>query len=192
LVRLRTVVSKSLVLAAVVLLGLAGCGGASHTKTVVVTATTSSPRSGPILTTVSGSSTVTTTTSSSTTTTSSTAANAIHVATFKSPTGNIGCMIIADTARCDLKTKSWTPPPRPSSCPNIVDFGQGAIVADGRPGHLVCAGDTTLDPGAKILPYGTDTSVGAFTCQSRFNGMTCRNDSSGHGFFVSIQSYRTF
>jgi hypothetical protein len=189
------VVGNSFVIAAGVVIALTGCGGAAHTKTVVVTATTSSSSSsGPILTTLSGSSTGTTTAPSSTTATSTTttAANVVHIATFKSPTGNIGCMIIADTARCDLKAKSWTLPPRPSDCPNIVDFGQGAIVADGRPGRLVCAGDTTLDPSAKTIPYGTDTSVGGFTCQSRTNGMTCTNDSSGHGFFVSFQSYRTF
>jgi hypothetical protein len=189
-------VGKSFLLASalVLVLVLAACGAASRTKTVVVTATTSSSsNSGPILTTLSGSSTVTTTTpSSSTTATSTTAANVVHVATFKSPTGNIGCMIIAGTARCDLQMKTWTLPPRPSNCPNIVDFGQGAIVADGRPGHLVCAGDTTLDPSAKTIPYGTNTSVGGFTCQSRSSGITCTSDSSGHGFFVSIQSYRLF
>jgi hypothetical protein len=194
-VRLRAAVGKSLIVGAALLLVLSGCGGASHTKTVVVTATANgTTTSGPILTTLSGSSTVTTTsTSSSTTATSTTnAADVVHIATFKSPTGNIGCMIIADTARCDLKTKSWTLPPRPSNCPDIVDFGQGAIVADGRPGHLVCAGDTTLDPSAKTLAYGTNTSVGGFTCQSRTGGVTCSNDSSGHGFFVSFQTYRTF
>jgi hypothetical protein len=189
-------VTKASLIAAAVMLALAGCGGASHTKTVVVTATTSSgTSSGPILTTLSGSSTVSTNTTSSSTTatsTTTTAARVVHIATFKSPTGNIGCMIIAGTARCDLKTKSWRLPPRPSNCSTIVDFGQGAIVADGRSGHLVCAGDTSLDPSAKTLPYGTDTSVGGFTCQSRTAGMTCTNTSSSHGFFVSFQGYRTF
>ena len=101
-------------------------------------------------------------------------------------------MIIAGTARCDLRNRSWSPPARPSSCPKIVDFGQGLIVTGSGPGHLVCAGDTTLDPSAKIVRYNTDTVVGSFRCQSRTSGMTCTNTSSGHGFFISFQSYRAF
>jgi hypothetical protein len=116
----------------------------------------------------------------------------VHLATFKSPSSNIGCMIIAGTARCDIKQKSWSLPPRPSTCPQIVDFGQGLIVTGSGPGHLVCAGDTTLDPSARVLPYNTDTAVGAFRCQSRTDGMTCTDASTGHGFFISIQSYRAF
>jgi hypothetical protein len=118
--------------------------------------------------------------------------NVVHVATFRSPSGNIGCMIIAGTARCDIKHRTWSPGARPKSCPTIVDYGQGLIVTKAGTGRLVCAGDTTLDPSAKAVPYGTATVVGGFRCSSASIGVTCARTSTGHGFFISIGSYRTF
>jgi hypothetical protein len=56
----------------------------------------------------------------------------------------------------------------------------------------VCAGDTVLDPAARVLAYNTVTAVSVFRCQSATDGMTCTNTRTGHGFFLSIQSYRTF
>jgi hypothetical protein len=56
----------------------------------------------------------------------------------------------------------------------------------------VCAGDTTIDPTAQALPYGTDSVVGSFQCESRSTGMTCTNTGTGHGFFISFASYRAF
>jgi hypothetical protein len=101
-------------------------------------------------------------------------------------------MIIAGTARCDIRHRTWSPPPRPASCPNVVDYGQGVIVGRSGQGKLVCAGDTALDPSAQGLPYGTDSVVGRFRCQSRTAGVTCTNGDTGHGFFISIGSYRVF
>jgi hypothetical protein len=101
-------------------------------------------------------------------------------------------MIIAGTARCDIKRRLWSPPRRPARCPREVDFGQGLIVTSSGPGHLVCAGDTTLDPAAKPLAYDTDTLVGSLRCQSRTVGVTCLNTGTSHGFFISTQAYRAF
>jgi hypothetical protein len=68
----------------------------------------------------------------------------LHLATFKSPSGNIGCMIVAGTARCDIRHRNWSPPPRPASCPHVVDYSQGLTVGASGPGRLVRAGDTAL------------------------------------------------
>jgi uncharacterized protein DUF6636 len=159
---------------------IAGCGS-SETKTVIVTQST---------TAVSTATTSTPATTESSTTTS--APPRVHLATFKSPTGNIGCDIIAGTARCDISQRSWSPPPTPKSCPPVVDYGQGLVVGGSGPGRLVCAGDTTRDPSAAPLSYGTDTVVGSFQCTSRTTGMTCTNTGTGHGFFISFQGYRAF
>jgi hypothetical protein len=97
-----------------------------------------------------------------------------------------------DEARCDINQRSWSPPPRPSSCSTVVDFGQGLAVAPTGIARIVCAGDTTRDPRYPPLPYGTDSVRAGFICQSRTGGMTCRNVGSGHGFFISAQSYRLF
>ena len=133
-----------------------------------------------------------TTNSITTTSTTSIATSTVNLATFKSPSGNIGCMIIAGTARCDIRKRTWSPPPRPSSCPNIVDFGQGLIVGGSGAARFVCAGDTSADPSAAPLAYNSDTVVGNFTCSSTSSGMTCTNTASGHGFFIAIQGYRIF
>jgi hypothetical protein len=116
----------------------------------------------------------------------------VHAATFRSPSANIGCMIIDGTARCDIRQRKWSPPARPSGCPNIVDFGQGLIVTRSGSGHFVCAGDTTLDPQAPPLVYSTGSRTDGFYCVSASSGMTCENTSTGHGFFIAIQGYRIF
>ncbi|MEA2197247.1 MAG: hypothetical protein QOJ25_1298, partial [Solirubrobacteraceae bacterium] len=71
----------------------------------------------------------------------------------------------------------------------MVGFGQGLLVDNAGVGHFVCAGDTTLDPSAQPLHYGTNTLVDRFQCASRTNGMTCTDQRTGHGFFIAIQGW---
>jgi hypothetical protein len=121
-----------------------------------------------------------------------TAAPVHHYSFFESPSRNIGCAVLEGQARCDIRVRSWTPPPRPRSCPNVVDFGQGLEVTFRGPARLVCAGDTAMNPQAPILPYGQATVVGPLRCASATTGVTCRSTSTGHGFFISRQRYRLF
>lgn len=158
---------------------LAGCGGG--TKTVIV--------QGPPPPT----STVATTQATRSTASTSTAPSSfVHLEAFQTPTGNIGCMLIGGVARCDIVRRSWTLPPRPSSCPHIVDFGQGLEVGRSGAARFVCAGDTARDPSSPKLAYGSASRVGPFDCVSRATGMTCTSRSSGHGFMLSVQRYRLF
>jgi hypothetical protein len=113
------------------------------------------------------------------------------LSSFRSPSGNIGCILIGGAARCDIEKREWTAS-RPAGCPEELDFGQGLQVGKSGPGTVVCAGDTTLDPSAPVLAYGTGASAGPFICVSRSRGITCTNGRSGHGFFLSVQAYRTF
>jgi hypothetical protein len=168
---------------------LTGCGGA--TKTVIV----EGPPGGPGTSSSAAGQTRTATSSTATTATTPSEAptSFVHVEAFQSPTGNIGCMVVGgSTARCDIVRRSWAPPPRPSSCPQIVDFGQGLEVGHAGAARFVCAGDTARDPSASKLPYGTASHVGAFVCVSRATGMTCTNRSNGHGFLISVQRYLLF
>jgi hypothetical protein len=122
-----------------------------------------------------------------------TATQIVHESAFQTPSGNIGCSLIDGLARCDIEHRSWSPPARPSSCPDEVDFGQGLEVsAEDTAAQFVCAGDTARDPSSPKLAYGTGTQVGAFLCVSEEDGLSCRDTESGHGFFISIQSYRAF
>jgi uncharacterized protein DUF6636 len=101
-------------------------------------------------------------------------------------------MIVGASARCDIVHRAWSPPPRPADCPTIVDFGQGLLVERSGNGRFVCAGDTARDPAAARLPYRTASQVEGFACVSASVGMTCTNRATGHGFFISVQSYRLF
>jgi hypothetical protein len=115
-----------------------------------------------------------------------------HLTFFESPSRNIGCVILDGVARCDIVHRSWSPPPRPASCPNVVDFGQGLTVSRLGSAGLVCAGDTALDPKAPTLAYGAVDVVGPLHCASAVTGITCHSTLTGHGFFISRQRYSLF
>jgi hypothetical protein len=115
----------------------------------------------------------------------------VHLQTFRSPSGNIGCAMFEGGARCDIRKREWSPPPHPASCSEEVDFGQGLTVSHDGKASFVCAGDTTLDPSATSLEYGEASELGGTICMSRSDGITCANH-AGHGFFISIQSYKIF
>lgn len=114
----------------------------------------------------------------------------VHLTSFQTPSGNVGCYLSGGAARCDISERDWSAP-RPAGCPTESDFGQGLTVGRSGAGEVVCAGDTTLDPSAPKLAYGSASRAGGTTCVSRARGLTCTN-SGGHGFFISVQSYRLF
>jgi hypothetical protein len=179
---------------------LAGCGSS---KTIVTVTR-------PLPATSTGSATTKSTTTSTagttgTTTTGSTATHTtpppppnppsrltVHLAEFSSPSGNIGCIIAAGQARCDIKNRNWSPPARPPGCPSQVGFGQGLFVNHAGVGHFVCAGDTAIIAGAPALHYGKNTLVDGFLCISRTTGMACEYEPTSHGFVIAIQGYRSF
>jgi hypothetical protein len=115
----------------------------------------------------------------------------IHLEHFRTPSGNIGCVMLRGGARCDIRKRDWAPLPRPATCAKQVDYGQGLQVAHGGQASFVCAGDTALEPGLASLSYGTASRVDGSECISRSGGVTCVNQ-AGHGFFISIQSYQVF
>ncbi len=166
-------------------LGLAACGGATKTVTVPApaapppAASTPTPRPTPPV-------------AASHAPKRRPSARLVHVANFRSPTGNIGCAIAGGAARCDISQRSWTPPPRPSSCSPQVDFGQGLEIGKAGAARFVCAGDTARDPSSPKLAYDTGTQVDGFICMSRFSGMRCTNSAIGHGFTISAQGYKLF
>jgi uncharacterized protein DUF6636 len=107
---------------------------------------------------------------------------------FQTPSQNIGCYLDSSQVRCDIRERSWSPPPKPASCE--LDWGQGIAVGDGD-AEFVCAGDTALG-GKATLGYGQSAQRGPFLCESAQDGLTCTNTASGHGFFLSKESYRSF
>ena len=104
---------------------------------------------------------------------------------FRTPSGNIGCIgetVRADNnLRCDIRNRSWSPPPRPKSCQ--LDWGQGLSLNRTGRARYVCAGDTALNTGPR-LAYGATRRIGSIVCVSRTSGLTCTNP-AGHGFRMS-------
>jgi hypothetical protein len=109
---------------------------------------------------------------------------------FKSPSGNIGCVLgKTDGVRCDIRHKDWSAPPKPSWCD--VDWGGGVQVGARRRASFVCAGDTVLGA-RRTLAYGTSIRRGRYECFSRRTGMRCVNHRSHHGFKLSRQRVNLF
>lgn len=108
---------------------------------------------------------------------------------FVTPSKNIGCFVSAESARCDIVTKSWKAPPQPADCD--LAWGNGmSVTADGE-AAVVCAGDTVLGA-SQVLPYGEAVRVGDLVCTSAETGVRCADEPSGHGFTLSRQAYALF
>lgn len=109
--------------------------------------------------------------------------------TFVSPSGNVGCILDTDYARCDIVDRDWNPPPRPADCE--FDYGQGIGLAPGERAAFVCAGDTTLG-GHRVLGYGDALTRGRLSCDSSEKGISCRDAGTGHGFSIAREVYQLF
>ena len=69
----------------------------------------------------------------------------------------------------------------------------GSIVKDSdRDLFCISVDDTAYDAAAPVLAYGQRTRLGPMACDSEQAGVTCTLETSGHGFFVSRDSYRLF
>ena len=100
---------------------------------------------------------------------------------FRSPTGNLGCMFYSDPdvepqVRCEWKGGN----------------DRAVVVDETRKAKRIKITDTVLDQKAKVLEYGKRTKFGRLTCTSRTSGITCKSAKSGHGFVVSVEKQQVF
>ena len=122
-------------------------------------------------------------------------AGAVEQIYFTSPTGNIGCFMDPWTARCDIRDRAWSPPPRPANCPEFGvyghDFGRGIVLtADSDSGPMfTCASDSLLNSGPAVA-YGQDVQLDSIRCQIWPSGVTCNDFMTGKGFGLSREGYR--
>ena len=137
---------------------------------------------------------------------------ALDAAAFVTPSGQIVCELLASGARCDYfaQDRAWDAP-EPANC----DLNWGWSLYVDRTAGTNCVGDTIVttaalnsgldtwrkpaDPSVDwngialaALPYGSALLVDTFRCDSATTGVTCQNQSTGHGFFMSRESYRIF
>ena len=120
-------------------------------------------------------------------------ASASVIVSFRTPSGNIGCYYSSGLGpradlRCDIRSGLKPLPRKPGSCD--LDWGDSYDMGPTGTVHLVCHGDTAINPKARVLRYGGKWTRGGFTCASKTEGLRCTNR-SGHGFFLSrAHSYR--
>jgi hypothetical protein len=107
---------------------------------------------------------------------------------FQSPSGNIACTLDTGGAACDISEYTYQPPP-PPECGKHIKWGNRFTLMAGKPGAIECHGDTLRVPGEATLNYGQTISAGSITCASDPAGMKCTDNSSGHFFQVSKDSY---
>jgi hypothetical protein len=114
---------------------------------------------------------------------------------FRAPSGNIYCAYnSADSGspaflRCDIRSHLH-PAPRPHTCVEGV-YGESVGMTKTSAAHVLCISDTTYNPSARVLGYGTSWSRDGFRCTSRATGLTCTN-TRGHGFFLSRESWKVY
>ncbi len=92
------------------------------------------------------------------------------ITSFQSPTGNIRCQYSAAELFCSTSNDNFAV---------ILPAAGAPITASGT-----AAGGATLS-------YGSVWSLGAFSCQSLTNGLTCENSTS-NGFFLSRDTFNSW
>ncbi len=108
---------------------------------------------------------------------------------LESPSHNIGCILEAHGARCDISHHSWPLPKKPKSCE--FDYGGSVFVGTKGRGSYGCVSDSAFGAGP-VLPYGESLRKGRFVCTSEEAGMRCVNRRNGHGFLLSRQRVKLF
>lgn len=111
---------------------------------------------------------------------------------FTTPTGNIICWIddAADQWGCLIKQRTYAEPAGAEDCRQAFGNGfssvQGSALMPLCRGGVITAAETG---GGAVLPYGQAITVGDVTCGSEEDGVTCLDQSSGHGLFLSRAAY---
>jgi len=119
---------------------------------------------------------------------------------FQSPSGNIGCAMVrlsggTGGASCDVTRYDFADP---GNCPNGVGTSQSDVFVrfllyQSSQAQIECHSghtDTVGGNGERTLDYGQTSSVGTVTCDSEPAGITCTDNSTGHFFRVSRESYQ--
>lgn len=103
---------------------------------------------------------------------------------IRTPSGNISCFVSHRILHCAIRSSQYRP-----HCVDL-DWHGWELAATGRP-QVTCSGGILYDekPTYRTLAYGRTWKVAVFTCVSRITGLMCSSP-SGHGLFVSRQSWR--
>ncbi len=114
-----------------------------------------------------------------------------QVVFWQTPSHRIHCAWFSPPSflRCDIDGGLHPRPRKPASC--HADYGGGLQMNRTGRSRVVCASDSTNDPSARVLRYGTVWKRGGFRCAIRTAGVRCSN-AAGHGFFLSRERWARF
>jgi hypothetical protein len=136
------------------------------------------------------------------------AAAAATIPGFRSPSGNISCLFIPSapsgggrtpaTMLCSIGQADYAKRLQ-ARCIGATGAGvdwHGFLLPAARKGAVSCSGGilynpTTQHPRYVTLAYGKTWRHKMFGCTSAINGVNCSNP-SGHGMFISRQTWRTW
>ena len=120
---------------------------------------------------------------------------------FKTPSAKIFCQWTTGGSpsalvECGVTTGLKPPLPKTGDACKHLDYvgNRISLTVTGRPQLVPCAGDAGpfADPAHSVLlRYGKKWNAPGLTCAEASSGLTCKNR-SGHGFFMSLHSWRTF
>lgn len=111
------------------------------------------------------------------------------VAAFALPSGNVVCTIAGGQARCDISAAVYDRSDAPEGC----DAGWAlAMQVTAGGAQAVCAGERELPQMPAVLGYGESTRAGGFSCAASPQGVACREDATGHGFWLRSEAYLLF
>ncbi len=111
---------------------------------------------------------------------------AVEMDTLSSPTGNITCTLEENSVGCSVVERDFS-----EAGLEDCDDGPYSIRVAEAEAALACGSSFLTDTGA-TLEYDQSAVHGDMACTSRFDGMTCWNTITGHGFMVNRATYETF
>ncbi|ACQ80870.1 hypothetical protein Bcav_2625 [Beutenbergia cavernae DSM 12333] len=115
---------------------------------------------------------------------------AVEIASFVTPSGNIGCDMSGDGVTCRIGDYTFTPPPA-DGCTGTVG---GVVELDAEGTDVPCVAEVppVSAPDAAVLDYGESSAVGGYACTSERTGLRCLSLETGHGFVLARAALTEF
>ena len=110
---------------------------------------------------------------------------------FQTPSGNITCWVAEISVSCVVNNHTYAPPPGDCALAQNFDW-RDFVLLQGKSPELRCSSqfDLPSDMTPMTLDYGQTYSYGVMTCGSEPAGITCTDNSTGHFFRASPESYQ--
>lgn len=107
---------------------------------------------------------------------------------FTLPSGNIACVISSGGARCEIADADFGTDPA-GAC---AGRWGGLLSVGAGPGAAGCLEGWSALGGGTVLQYGESTRAAGYSCASSTEGVACRNDATGHGFWLRSSAFLVF